>query len=81
MLYIQPNSDAREVYSAVNDGEGFTKVAVLLKSPDASLGEDKFKQYRPLLAVVRKGRYVVFGGVLLAILMSVEVINLLTILY
>ena len=45
------------MYSAVNDGEGYTKVAVLLKSPDRSLGTDKFAHQRPLLAVVRKGRY------------------------
>jgi hypothetical protein len=52
----QPRNEAKEVYSCTNDLEGPTKVATLLKSPDKSLGQDKYHKQRPLMAFVKRGR-------------------------
>ena len=51
----QPNGEAKEVYSTLHDGEGSVKTATLLKSPPPS--KDNFRSSRPLLAIVKKGRY------------------------
>lgn len=45
------------MYSYCGDGD-CTKMATLLKTPNRCLGEDLFADVRPLVAIVKKGKYV-----------------------
>ena len=56
-LLLQPAGDAREVYCCYGDGET-ARTARLVPTPDSCLqGSDPFAHLRPILAVVKKGRW------------------------
>lgn len=54
----QPDGDANEVFSCCGDGETARTVR-LLRTPETGVGvaDDGFADKRPILAVVKRGRY------------------------
>ena len=58
IIVIQPTGDAREVYCCYGDGETARTVR-LLPTPEPSLqDDDEYINQRPIIAVVKKGRYI-----------------------
>lgn len=57
-LFKKPGSDASELYSAYGEAE-VAKVVRLIKTPEChpSVDQDSFADLRPILAVVKKGRW------------------------
>ena len=63
IIVIQPTGDAREVYCCYGDGETARTVR-LLPTPEPSLqDDDEYINQRPIIAVVKKGRYIYISNV------------------
>jgi len=64
LTHSQPGGDAKELYSVCGDGET-TRIARLLPSPDEAEAPDKHQDARPIMATVKRGRYLVYLCILL----------------